>query len=68
MNGLPSLKNDCTSVTTEERSGQPFTSCTDENIQLVCALILNNLQVVIDEMAKHLPIMHGSANALPNTL
>jgi len=26
------------------------------------------LSSVIDEMAKHLPIMHGSANALPNTL
>jgi len=28
----------------------------------------NLLSSVIDEMAKHLPIMHGSANALPNTL
>jgi hypothetical protein len=68
MNGLTSLKNGCTFVTIEERSGQPFTSCTDETIQLVCALIPNNLQEVIDEMAKHLPIMHGSANALANTL
>ena len=62
------FKNGCTSVTTEERSGQPFRSCTDESIQLVCALILNNLQAIIDEMAKYLPIMHGSAVVLPNTL
>jgi len=65
---LTIFKNGCTSVTIEERSGQPFTSCTDESIQLVYALILNNLQAIIDEMAKQLPIMHGSANTLPNTL
>jgi hypothetical protein len=65
---LTIFKNCCTDVTIEERSGQPFTSCTDESIQLVCVLILNNLQAIIDKMAKHLPIMHGSANALPYTL
>jgi hypothetical protein len=65
---LTICKSGCTSVTTEERSGQTFTSCTNESIQLVCALVLNNLQTIIDEMAKHLPLMHGSANALLNTL
>lgn len=65
---LTIFKNGCTGVTSEERSGQPFTSCTDENIKLVCVLILNNLQAITDEVASHLQIMHGSANGLPNTL
>ena len=41
---LTIFKNGCASVTIEERAGQPFTSCTDESIQLVSALILNYLQ------------------------
>jgi hypothetical protein len=65
---LTIFKNGSTRVTIEDRSGQPFISCTDENIKLVCALILNKLQEIIDGMANHLPIMNGSANALPNTL
>ena len=41
---LTIFKNGWAHVTIEERAGQPFTSCTDESIQLVCAFILNNLQ------------------------
>ena len=50
-----------TSLKDEERAGRPSTSITDSNVEDDRAMILENRQVTIDEVANHFEISHGSA-------
>ena len=50
-----------TSVKDKERAGRPSTSITDSNVEDARAMILENRQVTIDELANHFEISHGSA-------
>jgi hypothetical protein len=55
-NGRPSV--------TDERSGRPSTSTTEENIERVHAMILDIRWVTIDVVVHHLRISHGSAHGI----
>ena len=41
-----------TSLKDEERAGRPSTSITDSNVEVACAMILENRRLTIDEVAK----------------
>ena len=56
------FKNGRTSVTDDERSGRPSTSTTEENVERVCSMILDNRRSTVDEVAQHLNISHGSTH------
>jgi hypothetical protein len=54
------LKIGSTSVIVEEWSGSQAT--TEENIERVHTMILDNWRVIINDVAHHLLISHGSAH------
>ena len=60
------FKNSRTSVTDDEQSGRPPTSTTEENIERVRTMMLDNRRSTIDEVAQHLKIIHGSAHEIIN--
>lgn len=48
----------------EERARRRATSTTDDNIQQLSFLILDNRPVSVDEMASHIHISHGLASQI----
>jgi hypothetical protein len=59
---IEKLENSRTSVTHEEGAGHPSTATTDDNTEHICDMVLLDIRLtIIEEVAKHLQISHGSA-------